>query len=87
MNGGERIARALERQGVDFLFTLCQAIEDELPDNAILVADGGDLVATASYLVRPRSPLGWLDPGPFGTLGVGAGFAIGAKLCRPESEV
>ena len=29
----------------------------------------------------------WLDPGAFGTLGVGAGFALGAKLCRPEAEV
>jgi acetolactate synthase-1/2/3 large subunit len=28
-----------------------------------------------------------LDPGVFGTLGVGAGFAAGAKLCRPEGEV
>ena len=66
---------------------LCQAIEDELPANGVLVADGGDFVATASYVVRPRAPLGWLDPGPFGTLGVGAGFALGTKLCRPDSEV
>ena len=29
----------------------------------------------------------WLDPGAFGTLGVGAGFALGAKLCRPEADV
>jgi acetolactate synthase-1/2/3 large subunit len=65
----------------------CRAIEDALPDNALLVADGGDFVATASYVVRPRSPLGWLDPGPFGTLGVGAGFALGAKLARPDTEV
>ena len=52
-----------------------------------MVADGGDFVATASYVLRPRAPLGWLDPGVFGTLGVGAGFALGAKLHRPESEV
>lgn len=25
--------------------------------------------------------------GAFGTLGVGGGFALGAKLCRPDSEV
>jgi len=37
--------------------------------------------------VPPRSPLSWLDPGPFGTLGVGAGFALGAKLSRPERDV
>jgi acetolactate synthase-like protein len=37
--------------------------------------------------VSPRGPLRWLDPGPYGTLGVGAGFALGAKLCRPDAEV
>ena len=36
---------------------------------------------------RPRGPLTWLDPGAFGTLGVGGGFALGAKLARPDSEV
>ena len=66
---------------------LCREIEEALPFNSIIVADGGDFVATASYTVRPSGPLTWLDPGVFGTLGVGAGFALGAKLCRPESEV
>jgi hypothetical protein len=37
--------------------------------------------------VKPRGPLGWLDPGVFGTLGVGAGFALGAKLVRPDADV
>ena len=45
----------------------------------MLVADGGDFVATASYILEPRSPLSWLDPGAYGTLGVGAGFALGRK--------
>ncbi len=58
-----------------------------LPADSVLVADGGDFVATASYVLKPRGPLRWLDPGPFGTLGVGAGFALGAKLCRPSAEV
>ena len=66
---------------------LCLDIESSLDPQSVLVADGGDFVATASYIVRPRGPLCWLDPGVFGTLGVGAGFALGAKLCRPESEV
>ncbi len=66
---------------------LCREIAAVTPDNTIFVADGGDFVATASYIVQPPRPLSWLDPGPFGTLGVGAGFALGAKLCRPESEV
>jgi len=66
---------------------LCQQIEKAIPPDSIIVADGGDFVATASYTVSPSGPLTWLDPGVFGTLGVGAGFALGAKLCRPESEV
>lgn len=62
-------------------------VEKILPDNAILVVDGGDFVGTASYILRPRGPLSWLDPGAFGTLGVGGGFALGAKLCQPDAEV
>ena len=64
-----------------------RAMEAEAGDDAVFVADGGDFVATASYVLRPRSPLSWLDPGAFGTLGVGAGFAIGAATARPGSEV
>jgi acetolactate synthase-1/2/3 large subunit len=66
---------------------LCQGIDAAIASDAVLVADGGDFVATASYIIRPCGPLSWLDPGAFGTLGVGAGFALGAKLCRPQSEV
>merc|ERR1719420_2398842 len=66
---------------------LMHTFEEELSENAILVADGGDFVATASYIVRPRGPLQWLDPGSFGTLGVGGGFALGAKLACPDAEV
>jgi acetolactate synthase-1/2/3 large subunit len=66
---------------------LCREIDAALPDNALIVGDGGDFVATAAYTVAPRGPLRWLDPGPFGTLGVGAGFALGAKLARPDAEV
>jgi acetolactate synthase-1/2/3 large subunit len=66
---------------------LLKDLDGLLPDNSVVVADGGDFVATASYIVRPRSALRWLDPGVYGTLGVGAGFALGAKLCRPDDEV
>ena len=66
---------------------LCKTIDKLIDENSILVADGGDFVGTASYTVRPRKSLGWLDPGPFGTLGVGGGFAIGAKSSFPDKEV
>ena len=67
--------------------SLCRAIDAGLPDNSVIVADGGDFVGTASYIVKPRKLLSWLDPGAFGTLGCGAGFALGASLCRPGHEV
>ena len=67
--------------------SLCRHIDAALPDDSIIVADGGDFVGTASYIVKPRGPLSWLDPGVFGTLGCGAGFALGASLCRPDDEV
>jgi thiamine pyrophosphate-dependent acetolactate synthase large subunit-like protein len=66
---------------------LCREIDAVLPDDSVLVADGGDFVGTASYVVRPRGPLRWLDPGAFGTLGVGGGFAIGAARARPSAQV
>lgn len=66
---------------------LFQRMEEAMADDAVLVVDGGDFVATASYIVRPRAPLSWLDPGVFGTLGVGGGFALGAALVRPGREV
>jgi len=67
--------------------TLFRSIDAQLPDKSVIVADGGDFVGTSSYIVKPRNPLSWLDPGAFGTLGCGAGFALGASLCFPEHEI
>lgn len=66
---------------------VCRAIDRVMADDGVIIGDGGDFVATASYILRPRGPLRWLDPGAFGTLGVGGAFALAAKLARPESEV
>jgi acetolactate synthase-1/2/3 large subunit len=63
-----------------------RAMDAAMGEEAVIVADGGDFVATASYVLRPRGPLSWLDPGAFGTLGVGAGFALAAGLARPKAE-
>jgi acetolactate synthase-1/2/3 large subunit len=66
---------------------LLQNIDTFLLPESVIVADGGDFVASAAYLLQPHRPLSWLDPGVFGTLGVGAGFAMGAFLTRPQAEV
>jgi acetolactate synthase-1/2/3 large subunit len=88
---GEREAEidrqaALEGEFVNPV-ALFRILEREAGEEALWVADGGDFVATASYVLHPRAPLTWLDPGAFGTLGVGAGFALGAALVRADREV
>ncbi len=77
------------RENTDLLNPLALLIKlnDFLDEKSIIVADGGDFVGTAAYILQPSGPLAWLDPGAFGTLGVGAGFALGSKLTHPESEV
>lgn len=66
---------------------LCMRINELIKKETIIIVDGGDFAATAAYTIKPKGPLQWMDPGPFGTLGVGAGFALAAKLCYPEKDV
>ena len=66
---------------------LCLKLNKIIKKNTIIIVDGGDFAATASYTIKPKGPLKWMDPGPFGTLGVGAGFALAAKLCNPDDDV
>ena len=56
------------------------------PD-AIIVGDGGDFVSFAGRLIERREPGLWIDPGPFGCLGSGPGYAMAAKLARPDRQV
>lgn len=58
-----------------------------LADDAVVIGDGGDFVSYAGKYVEAKAPGGWLDPGPFGCLGTGLGYAIGARLARPSSQV
>jgi len=66
---------------------LCRAIDAIAGDDCVFVLDGGDFAATAAYILAPRGPLRHLDPGPFGTLGSGGGFALGAAIARPGAEI
>ncbi len=56
-------------------------------DDAIVAADGGDIVSTTAKWLRTSRPGGLLDPGPFGCLGVGAPFALAAKAVEPDTRV
>jgi acetolactate synthase-1/2/3 large subunit len=56
------------------------------PD-ATIVGDGGDFISFAGRLVERPEPGLWIDPGPFGCLGSGPGYAMAAKLARPDKQV
>jgi acetolactate synthase I/II/III large subunit len=58
-----------------------------LDPDAVVIGDGGDFVSYAGKHIEPRRPGGWLDPGPFGCLGTGLGYAIAARIARPSAQV
>ncbi len=66
---------------------LCRTVDAIARDDSVFVLDGGDFAATAAYILAPRGPLRHLDAGPFGTLGAGGGFALGAAVARPGAEI
>jgi acetolactate synthase-1/2/3 large subunit len=58
-----------------------------LDRDAIVICDGGDFASYAGRAIDSYEPGCWLDPGPFGCLGCGPGYALAAKLARPERQV
>jgi acetolactate synthase-1/2/3 large subunit len=68
-------------------FRLARAIANVVDENTIVIGDGGDCVTMAAKVIEPRAAGRWLDPGPFGTLGVGAPFAIAAKWVHRDAHV
>jgi acetolactate synthase-1/2/3 large subunit len=58
-----------------------------LDRDAILIGDGGDFVSYAGRVMDSYEPGCWLDPGPFGCLGCGPGYALAAKLAHPDRQV
>jgi acetolactate synthase-1/2/3 large subunit len=62
-------------------------LNEFLGDDTIYIGDGGDVVTISAQAVRPRRPGQWMDPGALGSLGVGTGFALAAKLAHPDKEV
>ncbi|OHU98743.1 acetolactate synthase [Mycobacterium talmoniae] len=58
-----------------------------LDRDAIIVIDGGDFGSYAGRMIDSYVPGAWLDSGPFGCLGSGPGYALAAKLARPDRQV
>ena len=58
-----------------------------LDRDAIVICDGGDFASYAGRAIASYEPGCWLDPGPYGCLGCGPGYALAAKLARPDRQV
>jgi len=68
-------------------YRVAYEINEFLTEDTVYIGDGGDVVTISAQAVRPRSPGHWMDPGALGSLGVGTGFAMAAKLADPRKEV
>lgn len=62
-------------------------LRSRLEPDAVVVGDGGDFVSFAGKYVDSFTPGCWLDPGPYGCLGTGLGYALAARIARPDSQV
>jgi acetolactate synthase-1/2/3 large subunit len=58
-----------------------------LDRDAVVIGDGGDFVSFAGRVIDTYEPGCWMDPGPYGCLGAGPGFALAAKLAHPGRQV
>jgi acetolactate synthase-1/2/3 large subunit len=58
-----------------------------LATDAVTIGDGGDFVSYAGKFLEPATPGSWLDPGPYGCLGTGMGYAMGARVTYPDRQV
>ncbi len=58
-----------------------------LDRDAVVIGDGGDFVSYAGRVIDTYEPGCWMDPGPFGCLGAGPGYALAAKIADPDRQV
>jgi acetolactate synthase-1/2/3 large subunit len=66
---------------------LYRELGEVIDRDAIVIGDGGDFVSFAGRVVDSYQPGCWLDPGPFGCLGCGPGYALAAKVAHPDRQV
>lgn len=93
LRGKETEKREAERAELDdgraplHPMRLYRELGEVLDRNAIVIGDGGDFVSYAGRVIDTYEPGCWLDPGPFGCLGTGPGYALAAKLAHPDRQV
>ena len=66
---------------------LCKEVRDFLPRDAILVVDGQEILNYGRQSIPTYTPGHRLNSGPFGTMGVGVPFGVGAKAAKPDKPV
>ncbi len=66
---------------------MVRVVSDFLDKDAVVIGDGGDIVALFAAYHRNERPGSWMDPGPFGCLGIGPAFAMAARLAHPGRQV
>jgi acetolactate synthase-1/2/3 large subunit len=83
---GERAELADERAPLHPMRVYAE-LGQVLERNAVVIGDGGDFVSFAGKMIDTYEPGCWMDPGPYGCLGSGPGYALAAKLAHPERQV
>src|ERR671930_464413 len=68
-------------------YRLGAELDRVLDPGTVVIGDGGDVVAAVSRVLRVHRPRHWLDPGPFGCLGVGPPYALGVNAAQPSKQV
>jgi acetolactate synthase-1/2/3 large subunit len=93
LRAAEDEKRAAERDELDddraplHPMRLYRVLGELIDRDAIVIGDGGDFVSYAGRVVDTYQPGCWLDPGPFGCLGSGPGYALAAKVAHPDRQV
>jgi thiamine pyrophosphate-dependent acetolactate synthase large subunit-like protein len=66
---------------------LCDAVKNFMKRDAILVVDGQEILNYGRQWIPTYEPGHRLNSGPFGTMGVGLPFGLGAKIAKPDKQV
>lgn len=93
LEGIETAARAGDVAGLESSATpihplrIYGELQSRLARDAIVIGDGGDFVSYAGKYLDTFTPGCFLDPGPYGCLGMGPGYALAAGLARPDRQI
>jgi thiamine pyrophosphate-dependent acetolactate synthase large subunit-like protein len=66
---------------------LCKEIRDFMDGDAVLSVDGQEILNYGRQSIPVNAPGHSLNSGPFGTMGVGLPFGLGAKAAKPDTQV